>query len=216
MLQALQQAEALSAPRLRVHGVGGRLYRRLAAGRHRQRPAARASSSQGEEPREIRFLRAYSNYLTPKLGLFSGDTWAAVGNSLRNLILNFTILSLSLLAPLYLPWLGAAIFWALVPDAGRVRRPLIGAAAALFVLTVAASIANTARPVRARAATTIGAAFADQRTVYATVIVPGLVATWLVSTVMWAWAREPGFTRAWRRRWARMPRSSTRASGRSA
>ena len=31
------------------------------------------------ESREVRFLRGFSNYLTPKLGLFSGDTWAAVG-----------------------------------------------------------------------------------------------------------------------------------------
>jgi predicted acylesterase/phospholipase RssA len=96
--------------------IGGWLQAAIANAR------PRAIELQGEEPREIRFLRAYSNYLTPKLGLFSGDTWAAVGNSLRNLILNFTILSLSLLAPLYLPWLGAAIFWALVPD-GLVKVP---------------------------------------------------------------------------------------------
>jgi len=167
--------------------IGGWLQAAIANGR------PRAIELQGEEPREIRFLRAYSNYLTPKLGLFSGDTWAAVGNSLRNLILNFTILSLSLLAPLYLPWLAATIFWTLVPD-GSGEGPLIVAAAAFFVLTVASSTANTARPVRVEGGTKAGAAFADQRTVYATVIVPGLVATWLVSTVMWAWAREPGFT----------------------
>ncbi len=63
------------------------------------------------EPREVRFLRGFSNYLTPKLGLFSGDTWAAVGVSLRNLILNFTILSLSLAVPLFLPWVVAILFW---------------------------------------------------------------------------------------------------------
>src|SRR6188768_3886364 len=124
--------------------IGGWLQAALARG------WTRAIELDGEEPREIRFLRAYSNYLTPKLGLFSGDTWAAVGNSLRNLILNFTILSLSLLVPLYLPWLGAAIFWALVPD-GSGAGPLIIAAAGLFVLTVGASIANTARPVRTSA-----------------------------------------------------------------
>src|SRR5437868_109828 len=66
--------------------IGGWLQAALARGRGRE-----ALEMNGEETREIRFLRAYSNYLTPKLGLFSGDTWAAVGNSLRNLILNFTI-----------------------------------------------------------------------------------------------------------------------------
>jgi predicted acylesterase/phospholipase RssA len=167
--------------------IGGWLQAALANGRDS------AIELKGEEPREIRFLRAYSNYLTPRLGLFSGDTWAAVGNSLRNLILNFTILSLSLLAPLYLPWLGAAIFWALVPD-GSGEGPLIIAAGGLFVLTVGASIANTARPMRTNAGTKADASFANQRTIYATVVVPGLVATWLVSTVMWAWARKPEFT----------------------
>ena len=32
----------------------------------------------GGEPREIRHLRAYSNYLTPKLGLLSADTWTSL------------------------------------------------------------------------------------------------------------------------------------------
>ena len=94
--------------------IGGWLQAAVANGR-----VAALERNGGQEPREIRFLRGYSNYLTPKLGLFSGDTWAAVGNSLRNLILNFTILSLSLIAPLYLPWLAAGVFWQLVPDPGR-------------------------------------------------------------------------------------------------
>ena len=58
VLQALQQLRLFSASRLRVHGLGRRLHRRLAAGRHRQ-PAGRAAIElNGEEPREIRFLRA--------------------------------------------------------------------------------------------------------------------------------------------------------------
>ncbi len=63
-----------------------------------------------------------------------------------------------------------------------------------------------ARPLRAAAGTTSGASHGDRARVYATVIVPALVATWLVSTVMWAWARDrltserrgPGWTPRWR------------------
>jgi hypothetical protein len=44
-----------------------------------------------EEPPEIRFLRAYSNYLTPRLGLFSGDTLAALAGFSCNLGLNLFI-----------------------------------------------------------------------------------------------------------------------------
>lgn len=46
---------------------------------------------EADEPGEVRFLRAYSNYLTPRLGLFSGDTLAAVSGLLRNLSLNLAL-----------------------------------------------------------------------------------------------------------------------------
>lgn len=45
-----------------------------------------------EEPGEIAWLRAYSNYLTPKLGLFSADTWTAIALYVRNLILNWLVI----------------------------------------------------------------------------------------------------------------------------
>ncbi len=44
------------------------------------------------EPRTIAWLRAYSNYLTPKLGALSGDTWAGVAIALRNLLLNWLVI----------------------------------------------------------------------------------------------------------------------------
>jgi predicted acylesterase/phospholipase RssA len=44
-----------------------------------------------EEPKEVTFLRSYSNYLTPRTGIFSTDTLAAVATYLRNLILNLSI-----------------------------------------------------------------------------------------------------------------------------
>jgi len=44
------------------------------------------------EPSPLENLRAYSNYLTPKLGLFSGDTWAAVAIIARNIIVNWLVL----------------------------------------------------------------------------------------------------------------------------
>ena len=40
------------------------------------------------EPQPIRNLREYSNYLTPKLGLFSADTWTAAAMVVRNMLLN--------------------------------------------------------------------------------------------------------------------------------
>lgn len=46
----------------------------------------------GDHPEPIRWLRRYSNYLTPENGLFSGDTWVAIANWLRNTLLNQIIL----------------------------------------------------------------------------------------------------------------------------
>ena len=60
-----------------------------------------------EEPREITFLRSYSNYLTPRTGIFSTDTLAAVATYLRNLILNLSIVLLCLTVVLLLPRLFA-------------------------------------------------------------------------------------------------------------
>ena len=44
------------------------------------------------EPPAIEHLREYSSYLTPKVGLLSADTWAAVAIVLRNIVLNWLIL----------------------------------------------------------------------------------------------------------------------------
>jgi hypothetical protein len=44
------------------------------------------------EPPAMGWLRSYSNYLTPKLGILSADSWAAVALVVRNLILNWLII----------------------------------------------------------------------------------------------------------------------------
>src|SRR5213594_189241 len=51
----------------------------------------------------IQFLRAYSNYLTPKLGFLSADTWSIAAIWLRNTILIQSVLMLALGALLLVP-----------------------------------------------------------------------------------------------------------------
>jgi len=48
------------------------------------------------EPRQLEYLREYSNYLSPRLGLLSGDSWTLVAIYLRNLALNWLVI---------VPWL---------------------------------------------------------------------------------------------------------------
>jgi hypothetical protein len=45
-----------------------------------------------EEPETIYHLRAYSNYLAPRLGLFSADSWVLISTYARNLLLNLLVL----------------------------------------------------------------------------------------------------------------------------
>jgi hypothetical protein len=68
-------------------------------------PGSRDIRAPGYSPESpaIRFLRSYSNYLTPRLGLFSSDTLSAVATYLRNLYLNLSILMLILTAVLLVP-----------------------------------------------------------------------------------------------------------------
>lgn len=57
----------------------------------------------------VTWLRDYSNYLTPRRGLLSGDSWAAIATYLRNLLLNLTALVCFLALILLLPrWLYVA------------------------------------------------------------------------------------------------------------
>lgn len=61
-----------------------------------------------EEPLPIRHLRQYSSYLTPKVGVFSADTWAAFAIVLRNMLLNWLILVPALCLPVFLVKIVAA------------------------------------------------------------------------------------------------------------
>ncbi|MEO6024932.1 MAG: peptidoglycan-binding protein [Burkholderiales bacterium] len=70
--------------------------------------ANRADASK-TEPDQIKFLRQYSNFLTPKVGILGADTWAVIATYLRNVMLNMAILiavvSVVMLVPRLLLWL---------------------------------------------------------------------------------------------------------------
>lgn len=74
-------------------GSAGEVFEEL--GNRTQRPV----SPLAPEPKPVDHLRQFSNYLTPRLGLFSADTWTAAATILRNLLLNWLVI-LPLLAAL--------------------------------------------------------------------------------------------------------------------
>jgi hypothetical protein len=72
-------------------------------------PAQRDPRAPEIEP--LRWLRSFSNYLTPKLGLFSGDTWSFAGSYVRNLLLVWLMFVPFLAALLALPRLAIAYLY---------------------------------------------------------------------------------------------------------
>ncbi|MDQ2658797.1 MAG: patatin-like phospholipase family protein [Verrucomicrobiota bacterium] len=61
------------------------------------------------ESEPIRHLRRYSNYLTPKLGFFSSDTWTLIATVLRNIFLNWLMLIPILAGVLMIPRVFASL-----------------------------------------------------------------------------------------------------------
>lgn len=62
-----------------------------------------AQTADQPEPPEITHLRSYSNYMSPRTGLFSADTWTLIAVYLRNLLLNWTVFVPLIAAFLLLP-----------------------------------------------------------------------------------------------------------------
>jgi patatin-like phospholipase len=67
----------------------------------------RTQSKSGKEAPEIGGLRADSNYLTPKLGLLSADTWTVVALYIRNIVLNWSVFLPVFMGVLFIPRLFA-------------------------------------------------------------------------------------------------------------
>jgi hypothetical protein len=67
------------------------------------------AAQQNDECSPIRHLRSYSNYLTPRLGVLSADTWSTIATYARNLLLNWLVLIPLLMAVLLTPHIGLAL-----------------------------------------------------------------------------------------------------------
>jgi len=62
------------------------------------------------DPRPLSWLRTYSNYLSPRLGLLNADSWTLIAMVLRNLLLNWLVFVPWLVAALLLPRMWVAFF----------------------------------------------------------------------------------------------------------
>lgn len=136
-----------------------------------------------QEASEITWLRRYSNYLAPRIGLFSLDSMTLVATWLRNVSLNLVVvlscLGLLFLAPVYL----------LGPLAGtKAYSPAFGYAAAwvglLFLSGIVFNLWHQGLPISRRRNWLISA-----NGVAATVLLPGVLAAG--TGALWLFLGEP-------------------------
>lgn len=140
----------------------------------------------------LRFLRRYSNYLTPRLGVFSGDSLAAISTYLRNLLLNQLILVAFFGALLTLPylllnlarWLADPLQFALATPLADTGLPLlVGLAIAPLLLAVGACALSLMRFQKGDRFNSTGPGF-----IVGLIVVPSLVSAWLFALALQAQA----------------------------
>jgi hypothetical protein len=118
-------------------------------------PGAAGEAVQAE-PVEIQFLRQYSNYLSPRAGVFSADAWTLIGTYVRNTGLNLAMLLAWLCALLMLPRFAVWMVNRIVSDDGPWTSwsdPawMLGTAAFMFaVFCIALSISSKPESSRGR------------------------------------------------------------------
>ncbi len=99
------------------------------------------------EPEPIAYLREFSNYLSPRAGLMSTDTWTLLGTILRNVILIWLVLVPLLAAVLMLPRLYLSLLgWATNSTGSTLPTVLVvlgGALLAWAVAYIAATIPSS-------------------------------------------------------------------------
>ncbi len=104
------------------------------------------------EPEPIAYLREFSNYLSPRAGLMSTDTWTLFGTILRNMILIWLVLVPLLTAVLMLPRLYLALLlWTDAAKGSVVPSVLLvigGGLLAWAVAYIAATIPSATRALR--------------------------------------------------------------------
>ncbi len=92
-----------------------------------QQLAAMADSRPTAEPEPVRNLRRYSNYLSPRIGVLSADSWALGLTFVRNLLLTWVVLLPALAAVMLLPQVYRWLAEPSLGSTGVVRTTLVAA-----------------------------------------------------------------------------------------
>lgn len=145
------------------------------------------------EPPQLIHLRQYSNYLSPRSGLLSADTWTLVAIYIRNLLLNWMVLIPFLAFGLMIPRAYSAVVLAVNTDASDPAIPARYSGWMLFCLIVGLLSAALAiiyigynRP-----SSSGGRRNHSQKTYTLCCLLPLMVSSLLLS-FYWAWSSRKG------------------------
>jgi len=144
-------------------------------------------SPMSPEPEALKHLRAYSNYLSPKLGLLSADTWTLIGIYLRNLLLNWLVLIPLVAAVLAIARVCVPIVRWNPPEWARWASLFLGFALA----SAAIAYAGYHRP---SAAGTKKSRQGSGQIAFLLWCLAPLVVAGMLLTSHWAWIRNAGLT----------------------
>ena len=144
------------------------------------------------EPTPIWHLRTYSNYLSPRLGLLSADSWTLVATYLRNLILTWLVVVPPLIGAASAPIaLTTMVAWG--PTHGLWWQVQLGLTIGLLLLAaiwavLAIRYVHRNRPVSAAPSerSALDDAKRDQRTFLRNCLWP-LVGSAVIAVLCWAW-----------------------------
>jgi patatin-like phospholipase len=150
-----------------ANGLAG-VAEQLGEGRTEARP--------NPEPQQIQNLRNYSNYLSPKLGLLSADTWTLVATYFRNLVLNWFVFLPLLGAFLMLPWIYTSF---VMIDPPPIANAVLWVSAACIILAVVFMAYSLPSGHNGRL---------GERTFLGLCLLP-LVLSAILMTMYWAWIR---------------------------
>ncbi len=149
------------------------------------------------EPRQVNFLRDYSNYMTPRKGLVGADTWTGIATYQRNVLLNQCILMPVLGTLVLLPWLLGSSAIRLEPI-GHLHHGVWATVAFAFSLlllalltasrySASASITTPVNPPNARATGKDDEQGASQARVLWLIALPLLSSAVFAALAFWLW-----------------------------
>ena len=146
------------------------------------------SSDEPKPSSPINFLREYSNYLAPRPGMFSADTWTIAMVWLRNSLLNLLILIACICTLLLIPRTMAKLLdWAeiVIPETRLVFREIMIIGAGGLLLLAAVVIARNLKSFDEKRNPESNPLFDRPSVIQLGVVIPILAACWMASARLW-------------------------------